>query len=59
LYTKYFAIIASYVGQTKRYLKTRINEHVKNIKAEESKLSVVSNTCWNVTILSIKKMLKS
>jgi len=30
------------VGQTKRYLKTRINEHVKNIKAEESKLSVVS-----------------
>jgi len=24
----------SYVGQTKRQLKTRINEHVKNIKAE-------------------------
>jgi len=32
----------SYVGQTKRYLKTQIKEHVKNIKAEESKLSVVS-----------------
>jgi len=30
------------VGQTKRYLKTRINEHIKNIKAEDSKLSVVS-----------------
>jgi len=33
---------ASYVGQTKRYLKTRINEHIKNIKAKEPKLSVVS-----------------
>jgi len=30
------------VGQIKRYFKTRINKHVKNIKAEESKLSVVS-----------------
>jgi len=33
---------ASYVGQTKRQLKTRINEHVKNIKIEESKHSVIS-----------------
>jgi len=29
------------VGQTKKQLKT-INEHVKNIKAEESKHSVIS-----------------
>jgi len=33
----------SYVSQTKRQLKTRINEHVKNInEAEESKHSVIS-----------------
>lgn len=31
---------ASYVGQTKRQLKTRLNEHIKNIKS--SNLSVVS-----------------
>jgi len=30
------------MGQTKRQLKTRINEHVKNIKIEESKHSVIS-----------------
>jgi len=30
------------VGQTKRQLKTRINEHVKNIKVEDSKHSVIS-----------------
>jgi len=48
-------------GQTKRYLKTRINEHIKNIKAKESKLSVVSKHMLecNLTILSIGKMLKS
>jgi len=33
---------ASYVGQTKRQLKTRINEHVKNIKFDESKHSVIT-----------------
>jgi len=33
---------ASYVGQTKRQLKTRISEHVKNIKLEESKHSVIT-----------------
>jgi len=27
----------SYVGQTKRQLKTRISEHVKNIKGDESR----------------------
>jgi len=30
------------VGQTKGQLKMRINEDVKNIKAEESKHSVIS-----------------
>jgi len=33
---------ASYVGQTKRQLKTRINEHQKNIKFDESKHSVIT-----------------
>jgi len=33
---------ASYVGQTKRQLKTRINEHVKNIVQNESKHSVIT-----------------
>jgi len=33
---------ASYVGQTKRQLKTRINEHVKNIRFDESKHSVIT-----------------
>jgi len=33
---------ASYVGQTKRKVKTRINEHIKNIKVEESKHSVIT-----------------
>jgi len=33
---------ASYVGQTKRQLKTRINEHVKNITSDESKHSVIT-----------------
>jgi len=33
---------ASYVGQTKRQLKTRINEHIKNIALEESKHSVIT-----------------
>jgi len=32
---------ASYVGQTKRQLKTRINEHIKNIALKESKHSVI------------------
>jgi len=33
---------ASYVGQTKRQLKTRIKEHGKNIRLEDSKHSVVT-----------------
>lgn len=33
---------ASYVGQIKRKLKTRMKEHINNIKLEESKHSVVS-----------------
>jgi len=33
---------ASYVGQTKRQLRTRMNEHIKNIKLNESKHSVVT-----------------
>jgi len=33
---------ASYVGQSKRQLKTRINEHIKNIMLEESKHSVIT-----------------
>jgi len=33
---------ASYVGQTKRQLKTRINEHMKNIALDESKHSVIT-----------------
>jgi len=33
---------ASYVGQTKRKVKTRINEHIKNIKVDESKHSVIT-----------------
>jgi len=33
---------ASYVGQTKRRLKTRIKEHCNNIKLDDSKHSVVT-----------------
>ncbi|XP_071581446.1 uncharacterized protein [Temnothorax nylanderi] len=33
---------ASYIGQTKRYLKTRINEHRNDIKKDEGSRSVVS-----------------
>jgi len=33
---------ASYVGQTKRKVRTRINEHIKNIKVDESKHSVIT-----------------
>jgi len=33
---------ASYVGQTRRQLKTRISEHIKNIRLDESKHSVVT-----------------
>jgi len=34
--------VVSYVGQTKRQLKTRISEHVKNIKSDESRYLVVT-----------------
>jgi len=33
---------ASYVGQTKRQLKTRIKEHFNNIKLDESRHSVIT-----------------
>jgi len=33
---------ASYVGQIRRQLKTRISEHIKNIRLDESKHSVVT-----------------
>jgi hypothetical protein len=33
---------ASYVGQTKRKLKTRIKEHINNIKLETFKIFVIS-----------------
>jgi len=33
---------ASYVGQTKRKLKTRLNEHKNNVRLEESKHSVIT-----------------
>lgn len=36
---------ATYVGQTKRQLKTRVNEHIKNIK--QSNLSVISQHIIN------------
>jgi len=38
---------ASYVGQTKRRLKTRIKEHCNNIKLDDSKHSVVSQHIVN------------
>jgi hypothetical protein len=34
---------ATYVGQTKRHLKTRINEHMNNKKLDESRHSVITN----------------
>jgi len=34
---------ASYAGQTKRKLKTRLNEYVKNIKLDSQKQSVISD----------------
>jgi len=55
---------ASYVGQTKRKLKTRINEHKSNIKMDSNKHSVISkhiieldhNFDWNnVKILDIER----
>jgi len=33
---------ATYVGQTKRQLKTRIREHKNNIKQDQSKHSIIS-----------------
>jgi len=38
---------ASYVGQTKRQMKTRIREHCNNIKLDESKHSVISEHILN------------
>jgi len=34
---------ASYVGQTKRKLKTRLKEYVKNIRLDPQKHSVISD----------------
>jgi len=33
---------ATYVGQTKRQLKTRLKEHTNNLKQDQSKYSVIS-----------------
>jgi len=33
---------ASYIGQTKRHLRTRVKEHFNNIKVHASNLSVIS-----------------
>jgi len=38
---------ASYVGQTKRQLKTRTKEHVNNIKLDESRHSVITQHILN------------
>jgi len=54
---------ASYVGQTKRQMKTRVKEHYNNIKLDKSKHSVISehivnfnhNFDWdNIKILDIE-----
>ena len=58
---------ASYVGQTKRQLQTRIKEHSNNIKLDQSKYSVISKHItetnhdfdWEkVSILDFEKNLK-
>jgi len=38
---------ATYVGQTKRQLRTRVREHRNNIKQDQSKLSVISEHIMN------------
>jgi len=38
---------ATYVGQTKRQLKTRIKEHYNNIRSDESKHSVITQHILN------------
>jgi len=38
---------ASYVGQTKRQLNTRIKEHINNVRLDPSKHSVVSEHIKN------------
>jgi len=40
---KYKGPGASYIGQTKRQLKTRVNKHAKNIKMKRSKHSIIIN----------------
>jgi len=43
-YRKLIAKIeASYVGQTKKTLKTRVNEHFRDIKKSSDSLSVLSD----------------
>jgi len=43
LYIKFSVKIATYVGQTKRKLKTRLNKYIKNIKLDPiHKNSVIS-----------------
>jgi len=39
----------SYVGQTKRQLKTRVKKHVNNIKLESSRHSVITNHILNLS----------
>jgi len=38
---------ATYVGQTKRQLKTRVKEHCNNIKLDKSRHSVISEHILN------------
>jgi len=48
---------ASYMRQ-KRKLKTKLNKHVKNIRLDPQKHSVISDRISNTIIRWIEKMLK-
>jgi len=50
---------ASYVGQTKKQLKTRIKEYINNIKLEPLKYSVISEYILNYKHFFIGKILTS
>jgi len=49
---------ASYVGQTKKQLKTRLKEHRNNIKLDQSKHSVISEhtilRMWATSLIGIR-----
>jgi len=48
---------ASYVGQTKRKLKTKLNEHIKNIKVDK-KIPLSLIIFLNITIHLIGRVQK-